>query len=52
MSGHLTLGTDVLTLTPTTGDPLVGRVTLNSPTEMTFKALGGPPSDPGLLFKR
>jgi hypothetical protein len=52
LSGTFSLGNDVLTLVPSSGDPLVGRVALSSPTAMNFKAMGGPPSDPGLSFTR
>jgi hypothetical protein len=52
LSGTFSLGNDVLTLVPSSGDPLVGRVALTSPTAMSFKAMGGPPSDPGLSFTR
>ena len=52
LSGTLALGNDVLTLAPSTGDPLVGRVTMPDANTLTFKAMGGPPNDPGLTFKK
>ena len=52
LSGTLSLSADVLTLVPSSGDPLVGRVTIKSPDAMNFKAMGGPASDPGLSFAK
>ena len=52
LSGTLSLGNDVLTLVPTSGDPLVGRVSMSDANSLSFKAMGGPPNDPGLSFKK
>jgi hypothetical protein len=52
LSGTLSFGNDVLTLVPSTGDPLVGRVSMADANTLTFKAMGGPPNDPGLTFKK
>jgi hypothetical protein len=52
--GTFALANGVLTLSgkDTPGGPLVGQVTAPDATHMTFKAVGGPSSDPGLQFAR
>ncbi|WP_435011909.1 tetratricopeptide repeat protein (plasmid) [Tundrisphaera lichenicola] len=54
IAGPYTLADGVLTLSGqgTTGGPLVGKVGSIDDRHMNFKAVGGPPSDPGLQFAR
>ena len=40
------------TLAPSTGDPLVGRVTWTDPEHFNFQAVGGGAGDPGLAFQK
>ncbi len=52
LTGNSTFGNDVLTLAPSTGEPLVGKITWTDATHFTFQAGGGGPSDPGLTFEK
>ena len=52
LTGGSTYGNDVLTLAPSTGDPLVGRVVWTDPDHFTFQAAGGGAGDPGLAFQK
>ena len=52
LTGGSTYGSDVLTLAPSTGDPLVGRVLWTDATHFTFRAAGGGAGDPGLAFQK
>jgi hypothetical protein len=54
IAGTFTLADGVLTLNgkDAPGGPLAGHVALADPKHMSFKAVAGPPSDPGLQFSR
>jgi len=52
LTGGSTYGSDVLTLAPSTGDPLVGRVLWTDAAHFTFQAVGGGAGDPGLAFQK
>jgi tetratricopeptide (TPR) repeat protein len=54
IQGTYELADGVLTLNgkDTPGGPLVGKVTVADDKHMTFKAVSGPPKDPGLEFSR
>jgi hypothetical protein len=51
-SGSSTFGAGVLTLAQDNGPALVGRVTWKDPSHMTFRIVGGEPTDPGLSFTK
>ena len=48
--GEATFDNDVLALTPPDQPPMVGTVTWKDDGHFQFKAVGAPPSDPGLTF--
>ena len=48
--GAATFDNDVLALTPPEQPPMVGTVTWKDDAHFQFKAVGAPPSDPGLTF--
>lgn len=52
LTGGSTYGSDVLTLSPSTGDPLVGRVSWTDAAHFKFQAVGGGAGDPGLAFQK
>jgi len=54
ITGTYTLSDGVLTLAgrDAPGGPLAGKVVASDDTHMNFKAVGSPPSDPGLQFAR
>ena len=52
LAGTSTLGNDTLTLTPDSGDALVGKVAWNDANRFNFQAGGGGPNDPGLSFSK
>ena len=52
LNGGSTYGSDVLTLAPATGDPLVGRVNWTDASHFNFQAAGGGAGDPGLAFTK
>jgi hypothetical protein len=54
ITGTFSLADGVLTLNgkDAPGGPLAGRVAVTDPKHMSFKAVGGPSSDPGLQFSR
>jgi hypothetical protein len=51
-AGHSTFGSGILTLAQDDGPALVGHVSWKDPNQMTFKAVGGGPEDPGLTFSK
>jgi tetratricopeptide (TPR) repeat protein len=51
-SGTCTYGGGLLTLVQDKGPSLVGRVSWQDPTHMTFRVVGDGPEDPGLAFSK
>ena len=51
-TGTSTFGDGILTLAQEKGPALVGRVSWNDPTHMTFRVAGDGPDDPGLRFAK
>ena len=54
LTGDTTFANGILTLAPKegSGDPLVGKVKTGDDGTFNFKAVGAPPSDPGLTFSK
>ena len=52
LAGSSTFGENLLTLAPTTGEPLVGKITWKDANSFTFQAGGGGANDPGLAFSK
>jgi Tfp pilus assembly protein PilF len=51
-SGTSTYGDGILTLAPANGPALVGNVSWQDPTHMTFHVVGDSPDNPGLSFSK
>ncbi len=52
LTGGSTYGNDILTLAPSSGDPLVGRISWADANHFNFQAAGGGGADPGLSFQK
>jgi hypothetical protein len=52
IQGTYALDNDVLTLTQSENNAMVGKVALQDDTHFRFQAMGGGPGDPGLLFSK
>jgi tetratricopeptide (TPR) repeat protein len=52
LKGRYSQTNDLLVLEPDSGGVMVGRVSEPGEKQFRFKMVGGPPSDPGLMFQR
>jgi hypothetical protein len=52
ISGTFTLEGDVLTLSQSENNAMVGKVTLQDDSHFLFQAMGGGPNDSGLVFSK
>ena len=52
IQGTYTLENNILTLTQSENNAMVGKVALQDATHFLFQAMGGGPGDPGLVFSK
>ena len=52
LGGNFTLEGQVLILERSSGGALMGKVKTISENEFSFRVIGGPVNDPGLVFKK